>query len=61
MNKQQLRRRAYLLSRVRKQGVRCRTRARTIFYPYGEDLSIIPDIGRLMNEFHFCVQLEIAA
>ena len=37
MSKKQLRRRAYLLYRLRKQGIRCLTRCRTIFYPYGED------------------------
>lgn len=61
MSKKQIRRRDYLLSRVRKQGIRCLTRAKTIFYPYGEDPANVPDISRLMSEFKFCVQFEIAA
>ena len=41
MNKKQLRRRAYLLYKLRKKGIRCLTRQFTIFYPYGKDLSLI--------------------
>lgn len=59
MNKKQLRRRDYLLSRVRRQGVRCLTRCRTIFYPYGEDPTSVPYIRNLMDEFRFAVQFEI--
>ena len=44
MSKKQIRRRDYLLSRVRKQGIRCLTRAKTILYPYGEDPANVPDI-----------------
>ena len=61
MNKKQLRRRAYLLHRLRKQGIRCLTRYRTIFYPYGEDPKSVPQISCLMSEFHFQVQFEIVA
>lgn len=38
MNKKQLRRRAYLLYKLRKKGIRCLTRRFTIFYPYGKTL-----------------------
>lgn len=61
MNKKQLRRRAYLLNRLRKQGVRCLTRCRTIFYPYGEDPKSVPYICQLTGEFDFHVQFEIVA
>lgn len=61
MSKKQLRRRAYLLHRLRRQGIRCLTRCRTIFYPYGEDPRSVPHICCLMNEFHFQVQFEIPA
>ncbi len=61
MSKKQLRRRAYLLSKVREQGVRCKTQARTIFFPYGEDPMSVTYIDRLMSEFKFIVQFEIAA
>lgn len=59
MSKKQLRRRAYLLCALRKKGVRCRTRCRTIFYPYGEDPMQVPQICSLIREFHFNVQFEI--
>ena len=61
MSKKQLRRRAYLLYRLRKQGIRCLTRCRTIFYPYGEDPKSVPQICSLISEFHFHVQFEIPA
>ena len=61
MSKKQLRRRTYLLYRLRKQGIRCLTRCRTIFYPYGEDPKSVPYIRSLISEFHFLVQFEIPA
>lgn len=61
MSKKQLRRRAYLLHRLRKQGIRCLTRCRTIFYPYGEDPKSVPYIRQLTREFNFHVQFEIVA
>ena len=61
MSRKQLRRRAYLLHRVRRQGIRCLTRCRTIFYPYGEDPKSVPYIRSLISEFHFHVQFEIPA
>lgn len=61
MSKKQLRRRAYLLSQVRKQGIRCKTSAKTIFCPCGKDPVSMPYVGSLMREFRFCIQFEIAA
>jgi hypothetical protein len=51
-------RRANLLYRLRKKGVRCNTKERTIYYPYG----CTPDecqIQRLRHEFNFAVQFEL--
>lgn len=59
MSKKQLRRRAYLLYKLRKKGIRCLTRQFTIFYPYGKDPDTIAEIGYLRKEFHFAVQFEI--
>lgn len=61
MSKKQLRRRAYLLSKVRKQGIRCKTHAKTICCPYGEDPVKMPYVGNLISEFQFCVQFEMVA
>ena len=61
MSKKQLRRRAYLLSKVREQGIRCKTHAKTIFCPYGEDPVKMPYVGNLISEFQFCVQFEMVA
>lgn len=48
-----------LLYRLRKKGVRVRTRERTIFFAFdGEPFKII-QAKRLCKEFHFVVQLEI--
>ena len=59
MSKKQLRRRAYLLYTLRKKGIRCLTRCRTICYPYGEDPLQVSQICKLIREFHFTVQFEI--
>ena len=61
MSEKQLRRRAYLLSKVREQGIRCKTHAKTIFCPYGEDPVKMPYVGNLISEFQFCVQFEMVA
>ena len=61
MSKKQLRRRAYLLSKVREQGIRCKTHAKTIFCPYGENPTTMPYVGDLISEFQFCVQFEMVA
>lgn len=47
MNKKQLRRRAYLLYKLRKKGIRCLTRQFTIFYPYGKDPVTMAEIVHL--------------
>lgn len=60
MSKKQLQRRAYLLYKLRKKGIRCLTRQFTIFYPYGKDPESVSEICRLRKEFHFSVQFEIA-
>lgn len=60
MNKKQLRRRAYLLYKLRKKGIRCLARQFTIFYPYGKDPVTMAEIVHLRKEFHFSVQFEIA-
>lgn len=60
MNKKQLRRRAYLLYKLRKKGIWCLTRQFTIFYPYGKDPETMAEIVHLRKEFHFSVQFEIA-
>ena len=60
MNKKQLRRRAYLLYKLRKKGIRCLTRQFTIFYPYGKDPETMAEIVHLRKDFHSSVQFEIA-
>jgi hypothetical protein BACCOPRO_02127 len=59
MNKKELRRRDYLLYKLRKRGVRCLTRCRTIFFPYGSDPMTVPQIVNLVREYNFAVQFEI--
>ena len=59
MNKKELRRRDYLLYKLRKRGVRCLTRCRTIFVPYGSDPMTVPQIVNLVREYNFAVQFEI--
>ena len=61
MSKKQLLCRAYLLSKVREQGIHCKTHAKTIFCPYGEDPEKMPYVGSLISEFQFCVQFEMVA
>ena len=59
MNKEQAKHRANLIYRLRQKGIRCRTRQYTIYYPYGEDPTMVPEICSLREEFHFVVQFEI--
>jgi hypothetical protein len=54
-----LKRRANLLYALRKKGVRCDTRRRTVFFPYGGDFGGVCQIRRLKEEFGFVVQFEI--
>ncbi len=52
-------RRTNLLYNLRKKGVRCLTKERMIFFPYGEDPNGVRQIVCLCNEYHFHVQLEL--
>lgn len=54
-----LKRRANLLYRLRKKGVRCNTRGREISFPYGENPDNVVQIRRLREEYNFSVQFEI--
>ena len=54
-----LKRRANILYRLRKKGVRCNTRAREISFPYGKDPDGVVQIRQLREEFNFSVQFEI--
>ncbi len=59
MSKEQAKRRANLLYRLRQKGIRCLTEQFTIFFPYGEDPNIISEVRCLREEYHFSVQFEI--
>lgn len=48
-----------MLYRLRKKGVRCDTRHRTIFYPYGQNPNEVLEIRRLREEFNFTVQFQL--
>ena len=48
-----------MLYKLRKRGVRCLTRCRTIFFPYGSDPMTVPQIVNLVREYNFAVQFEI--
>lgn len=52
-------RRKNLLYKLRRKGVRCSTKERTIFYPYGEPPLSVVQIRRLCEEYDFKVQFEI--
>jgi hypothetical protein len=54
-----LKRRANILYRLRRKGVRCDTKNRTIFYPYGQRPDDVIQIERLRAEYNFVVQFEI--
>lgn len=54
-----LKRRANLLYRLRKKGVDCDTKKRTIYIPYGDKTGEHVQISRLCKEFHFVVQFMI--
>jgi hypothetical protein len=55
----QLKRRANILYRLRKKGVRVATRQRIIFYEYGGKPETIPQVWKLTSEYNFHVQFEI--
>ena len=57
MNKS-LRRRANLLYSLRKKGIKCLTKERMIFFPYGDqDPLLVKQISALCNDYNFHVQL----
>ena len=58
MDKKQ-KRRANILYRLRKKGIRCSTREREIYFPYGKEPMKVVQIRRLCDEFNFKVQFEI--
>lgn len=53
-----LKRRANLLYRLRKKGVRCNTRERTIYYPHGYTPGECR-IQRLRQEYDFKIQFKL--
>jgi hypothetical protein len=62
MTKQQLKRRANILYRLRKKGIRVHTKDRTIFYHAGDGggnpLSML-QISQLVEEYRFLIQFEL--
>nr|DAL82959.1 MAG TPA: hypothetical protein [Caudoviricetes sp.] len=48
-----------LIYRLRKKGVRVRTRERTIFFAYDGKPFEIRQVARLCKEFHFVMQSEL--
>ena len=59
MDKQKYKRRTNILYRIRKKNIRCNTRERTIFYPFGLNPYDILQIRQLLAEFNFVIQIEI--
>ena len=58
-NKQLLKRRANILYRLRKKGIRADTKECIIFCAYGEDITGIVQVKRLREEYNFNIQLII--
>lgn len=54
-----LKRRANILYRLRKKGVRCDTKEKTIYFAFNKDPYKVIQIKRLCNEYNFQVQLII--
>lgn len=48
-----------LLYKLRKKGIRCITKERIIFIPYGSPVNRIVQVQRLRRDFHFNVQFYI--
>jgi len=57
--KKKLKRRANILYRLRKKGIQCNTKERTIFFQYGESPDTILQIRQLREEFKFTLQFQI--
>lgn len=58
MDKHKMRRKN-ILYKLRRKGVRCDTRGRTIFFPYNGSPFDVVQVRRLCKEYNFKVQLEI--
>lgn len=58
-NKQRLKRRANILYRLRKKGIRADTKQRIVFCAAGKDITNIVQVKRLRQEFHFNTQIVI--
>lgn len=54
-----IKRRNNILYKLRRKGVRCDTKARTIELPYGSDPEGFVQVGRLRREYRFNVQFVI--
>lgn len=59
MDLKKYKRRNNILYRLRKKGVRCVTKERTIFIPYSKNPYDILQIRQLLLEFNFVVQVYI--
>lgn len=59
MEAKKYKRRTNILYRLRKKNIRCNTRERTIFYPFGKNPYEILQIRQLLSEFNFVVQTYI--
>lgn len=57
--KERLRRRANLLYRLRRKGINCNTKRRTIYFPYNGKVERYCQIAKLCREFNFTIQLII--
>lgn len=55
-----VKRRTNLLYNLRKKGIRCLTKERVIFFPYGDQEPLkVKQIAALCNDYNFHVQLEL--
>ncbi|HAH74245.1 MULTISPECIES: hypothetical protein [Butyricimonas] len=59
MDPKRYKRRNNILYRLRKKGIRCVTKERTIFIPYGINPYDILQIRQLLSEYHFVIQTYI--
>jgi len=59
MCKKKIKRRANMLYRLRKKGIRCDTKQKTIYLPYGQIIPNIIELNRLREEFYFLIQLNM--
>ena len=50
-----VKRRDNILYRMRKKGIRCLTRKKTILYPYGKNPDAVRQIRQLRNEYDFLI------